>query len=140
MARWLLRTLKNHGSPSGALDLDSICTRQPVSLLALLQLKLLRRKAEFPEFPVVEFIPSASSVSTLRGKIIRLYAKYEKNGQSARLRTGICPFSAERVPNGLMPVSGKCPEGRFARRFSKFAKTGHEMALHPFSENGPCPV
>jgi hypothetical protein len=60
MTRWLPRTLKNHGSPSGALALESTGTRQPVSLLALLQLKNFRLKAEFP---LVEFIPSASSVS-----------------------------------------------------------------------------
>ena len=63
-----------------------------------------------------------------------------KNGQSARLRTGIYPFSGERVANGLMPISEKRLEGRFCPRFLKFAKTGHEMALHPFPENGPCPI
>ena len=62
-----------------------------------------------------------------------------KNGQSARFRTGIYPFSGGRVPNGLMPISGKRLEGRFCPRFLKFAKTGHEMALHRFPKTGPAP-
>ena len=62
-----------------------------------------------------------------------------KNGQSARLRTGIYPFSGERVANGLMPISGKRLEGRFAPVFQNSQKRGTKWPCTRFPKTGPAP-